>query len=102
MPLVQLSPRGGSPSGFNPIYIVGFIVAGVIIMGAVTFFIVKVLRRTAAKRIEKREAVFSSVHAIMRDVPQESIRYGSDLLGHFLQPSCKFHGIVLDRRLARE
>jgi hypothetical protein len=70
MPLVKISSRSSSPSAsINPIYILGLAIAGAIVIGVSSWFILKMVRKRAAKRDSEENigATFLSVRGIVRD-----------------------------------
>lgn len=69
MPLVKIYSRSSSPSAsINPTYIVGFIIAGAVVIGLSLWLILRMIRkRAASKREENMGAAFLSVRGVIID-----------------------------------
>ena len=70
MPVVKISSRSSLPSAsINPIYILGLAIAGAIVIGVSLWFILKMVRKRAARRDseENTGCTFLSVRGIVRD-----------------------------------
>lgn len=75
MPALHLFSRdASSSSGLNPIYIAGFIIAGVTVLGVGLWIALRMQKRRAASKSEtQRGAAFLSVRGIVRDDEKEYV-----------------------------
>jgi LPXTG-motif cell wall-anchored protein len=65
---IHILPRAGSDSSSNSMYIAGFVVAGVVLLGAVGWLTVRFLRKRAQLRDgDKRGAAFLNVRGLVKE-----------------------------------
>ncbi|KAF8656877.1 hypothetical protein AX16_002423 [Volvariella volvacea WC 439] len=83
MPVIKLVPRGSDDSSpTNPIYIAGYTVIGVIVMGLLIWLALRMYRRHAvASRASQRGAAFLSVRGLVPEDQPEKMQTAQTSIG---------------------
>jgi len=93
--LIHILPRAGDVSSNTVLYIVGFSIAGLVVLGAGTWLTIRFLRQRARQNAEdNRGASFLNVRGLVRDAGEKD--QGEDLPKYECQCSSLMPNALID------